>query len=248
MGQWPSPSAGRPASEDANMEPAESSTQPTSSLVRTLEAEDGTSAKRQKLMAGMPILHETDVDVNMDANKLVVLAAMPDDQGKWTQRVIYWDKKYYGAKSGTLFDTEKVYENLRMGVAELIQLQEARIKSLEIVYGKWLDDVKGTPEDPDAVRSRLVATHVNTYAREDVTRATPPIKESRIIVSQAATKTNAKGQHDCSLVRHDIRVAFFHAKESRRDHSSKGIGTTRNRLEMCESVVRNTRGEQVLEK
>ena len=31
-----------------------------------------------------------------------------------------------------------------------------------------------------------------------------------------------------------------------RDHSSKGIGTTRSRLEMCESVVRNTRGEQVL--
>ena len=66
-----------------------------------MEAEDNTSAKRQKLMAGMPILHETDVDVNMDAHRLVVLAAMPDDQGKWTQRVIDWDKKYYGAKSGT---------------------------------------------------------------------------------------------------------------------------------------------------
>ena len=48
----------------------------------------------------MPILHETDVDVNMDAHKLVVLAAMPDDQGQWTQRVIDWDKMYYGAKSG----------------------------------------------------------------------------------------------------------------------------------------------------
>ena len=140
-------------------------------MVRTLVAEDGTSAKRQKLMAGMPILHETDVDVNMDAHRLVVLAAMPDDQGKWTQRVIDWDKKYYGAKSGTLLDTQKVYEGRlrelanieKLEVAEPIQLQEARVKSLEIVYGKWLDDVKGTPEDPDAVRSRLVATQVNTY-------------------------------------------------------------------------------------
>ena len=95
-------------------------------------------------------------------------------------------------------------------------MQEARIKSLEIVYGKWLDDVKGTPEDPDAVRSRLVATQVNTYAREDVTQATPPIKASRITVSQAATNTNAKGQHGCLIARHDIRVAFFHAKGSAR--------------------------------
>ena len=46
---------------------------------------------------------------------------------------------------------------------------EARVKSLENVHGKWLDDVKGTLEDPDAVRSRLVATQVNTYSREDVT-------------------------------------------------------------------------------
>ena len=44
-------------------------------------------------MAGMPILHETDVDVNMDAHEFVDLAAMPDDQGKWTQRVINWNKK-----------------------------------------------------------------------------------------------------------------------------------------------------------
>ena len=59
----------------------------------------------------------------------------------------------------------------KLEVAEPIQLQEARVKSLENVYKKWLDDVKGTPEDPDAVRSRLVATQVNTYACEDVTQA-----------------------------------------------------------------------------
>ena len=67
-------------------------------------------------------------------------------------------------------------------------------------------------------------------------------------MSHAATKTNAKGQHDCLIGRHDIRVAFFTAKEKRasRDHPSKGIGTTRSWLEMCESVVRDKRGEQVL--
>ena len=106
-------------------------------------------------MAGMPILFETDVDVNMDAHNLVVLAAMPDDQGQWTQRVIDWDKKYNGANSGNLLDTQKVYEGRlrelanieKLEVAEPIQLQEARAQNLEIVCGKWLDNVKGTPED-----------------------------------------------------------------------------------------------------
>ena len=51
----PVPALGRPAPEDANMEAAESS------------AGQHTSAKRERLMAGMPILHETDVDVNVDS-------------------------------------------------------------------------------------------------------------------------------------------------------------------------------------
>ena len=196
-----------------------SAAQPTSSAVRTLGTEDDGSEKRQRFMAGMPILHEIDVDANVDAHKLVVLSAMPDDQEQWAQRVIDWDKKYYGAKSGTLLDPQKVYEgrlreraNIEKLVAEPIQLQEARAQSLDIVYGKWLDDAKRTPEYLDAVRSRLVATQVNTYVRQDVTQATPPIKAYRIIVSQAATETHAKGQHDCLSARHDIRVAFFHAK------------------------------------
>ena len=71
------PDAGRPVLEDANRKLQSAAGQPTSSVVRTLEAEDHTSAKRLRLMAGMPILHETDVDVNTDAHKLVVLAATP---------------------------------------------------------------------------------------------------------------------------------------------------------------------------
>ena len=123
-------------------------------------------------------------------------------------------------------------------VAEPIQLQEARAQNLEIVYGKWLDDAKGTPEDPDAVRSRLVATQVNTHAREDVTQATPPIKASRIIVSLQRKPMRREGQHDCLIGRHDIRVAFFHAKGSGRVviiHQRDW-----HHEELCEGMVRDT--------
>ena len=141
----PALAAGRPAPEDVNMGAADSSAaRPTSSAVRTLETEDDASAKRQRLMAGMP--STSDVDVNVDAHKMVVLAAMPDGQGQCAQRVIDWDKKYYGAKSGNLLDTQKVYEGRlrelakieKLEVAESIQLQEARAQNLEIVYGKWM--------------------------------------------------------------------------------------------------------------
>ena len=147
----------------------------TADEFRGSDVGDDASAKCQRFMAGMPILHETDVDVDVDAHEMVVLAAMPDGQGEWTQRFIDWDKKYYGAKSGTLFDTQKVYDS-RLSLRLLrswrwrVPLQQARAQSLEIVCGKWLDDAKGTPEDPDAVRSRLVATQVNTYVCEDVTQ------------------------------------------------------------------------------
>ena len=74
----PAPAAGGPASEDVDMGAAErSAAQLTSSAVRTVETGDDGSAKRQRLIACMPNLHETDVDVNVDANKMVVLAAMP---------------------------------------------------------------------------------------------------------------------------------------------------------------------------
>ena len=61
-----------------------------------------------------------------------------------------------------------------------------------------------------------MVANTDKHVREDVTQATPPIKASRLIVSQAATKTIAKGQHDCLIARQDIRVAFFHAKGSGR--------------------------------
>ena len=67
----PALAAGGLAPEDVNMEVAAES-----SAVRTLEAENDASAKRQKVLAGMPILHESDVDVTVDAHKMVVLSAI----------------------------------------------------------------------------------------------------------------------------------------------------------------------------
>ena len=132
----------------------------------------------------------------MDAHKIIVLAAMVDDREQWSQQVVEWDKKCYGTKSGSLLDTQKVHESLlrelanieKLEVAGRIPLHEARAQNLEIVHGKWLDDAEGTLDDPAAVRNKLVATQINTHARVDVTQA------SKISLSQAATKTNAKGK------------------------------------------------------
>ena len=239
---------GTASSADANAETsgqAAGGSAPSPSSGPALAAGGHSSAKRQEVLAAMPTLHESDVDVNVDACQTIVLAAMPDDREQWTQQGIDWDKKYCGAKSGNLLDTREVWEGQlrelgeKLEVAEPTPVQEARAQNLEIVYGKWLDDAKGTPEGPAAVRSRLVATQVNTYAREDVTQATPPIKASRIILSQAATKTNAKGQHDCLIGRRNLSCETQRAS---RDCSPKGIGAARYWLEMRESVVRGTGG------
>ena len=56
-------------------------------------------------------------------------------------KVVDWDKKWYKIKSGNLLSTQKVYEGRLKKLAEPIPLQEARAQNLEIVYGKWLDDV-----------------------------------------------------------------------------------------------------------
>ena len=49
--------------------------------------------------------------------------------------------------------TKELANTEKLVVAE-IMLQKARARGWEIVYVKWLDDAaRGTPEDPDAVRS-----------------------------------------------------------------------------------------------
>ncbi|CAK0856446.1 unnamed protein product [Prorocentrum cordatum] len=70
----------------------------------------------------------------------------------------------------------------------------------------------GIKLDPQkAVRARLVATEVNTYAREDATQSTPPVKVFRIIVALAASKQRADGSWSRLVAGHDVSVASFHA-------------------------------------
>ena len=95
-----------------------------------------------------------------------------------------------------------------------IALQKAKARGSEIVYVRWLDDAaRGTPEGPDAVRSRVGATRVNTYDREDVVQATLPFKASRIILSPAAARTDAKYQHSASGVGWRSMTAWYRQRE-----------------------------------
>ena len=157
--------------------------------------------------------------------KTIALAAGPEDRDGWTQQVVDRSKKRSGDKSGHLgheFDSQKVSEDRikelanieKLEVAE-ITLQEARTPRSEIVYVMRLDGAaRGTPEDPDAVRSRVDATQVDTCDREDVVQATLPIKASRIMFSSAATKPNAKDQHWSSSVGWRRMKAWYGRRET----------------------------------
>ena len=217
----PAPAAGGPALEDVNKDvtPESSAAQPASSAVRTLVAEDRSSAKRHKLLAC----------IQPFTNLTWTLMWMRTRRSSWRRCPTIVNSGLSGSLTWTRCIVEPRAEScltrrrcMRVGSGSLRTLRSWRwrnpfrcrrpeLQSLEIVYWKWLD-----PEDTQLrSRSRSVATQVHTYAREDVTQATPPIKACRIIV-QAATKTTSKGQHDCLIGRHDIRVAFFHAKGSGR--------------------------------
>ena len=91
---------------------------------------------------------------------------------------------------------------------------------------------RGTPEDPDAVRSRVDATQVNAYDREDTVQATLSIKASSIILRSAATKPNAKDQHWSSSVGWRSMKAWY----GRRETNQCGEGEIKNIL-LGESVV-----------
>ena len=76
------------------------------------------------------------------------------------------------------------------------------------------------------------ATQVNTYGREDVVLATQPIKASRIILSLAATKPNAKDQHWPPSVGWRSMKAWYGRRET-----SKCWGFEIKNILMGESVV-----------
>ena len=135
------------------------------------------------------------------------------------QVTINWEKNYYGAKSGDLLPHEKVLagrqkelDNIwKFKVKRDMTMRRAKELGLKFVRSIWLDDRKGNADDPEAVRSRLVATDVNTCVREDCAQSTPAIKAFRMIISVAATKADASGNRVRVLALYDISVAFFHA-------------------------------------
>eukprot|EP00971_Amphidinium_carterae_P070411 1392768-Amphidinium_carterae.1 len=73
-----------------------------------------------------------------------------------------------------------------------------------VVYSKWLDRRKD-----GEVRSRLVATEVNTHERPDLFAATPPLGLLRLLLSLAATGDRAQ---ENLLGIYDVSVAFFHSQ------------------------------------
>ena len=121
-------------------------------------------------------------------------------------RVAPIERTVYGTKGGLPLDPEKVRQGRQremdnvhaLGVKRGITMHEAMRMGLKLVHTKWLDDLKATAEDPDAVRSRLVATEINTYVREDVSQSTLSLLTTRLIVALAASKSGAAGSSAAS--------------------------------------------------
>ena len=74
---------------------------------------------------------------------------------------------------------------------------------------RWIDINKGDVKDPN-YRSRLVAKEINTYKRDDLFAATPPLEAMKMVMSIAAT--NNKGE---IIMINDVSRAFFHARVKR---------------------------------
>ena len=74
---------------------------------------------------------------------------------------------------------------------------------------RWIDINKGDNQSP-SYRSRLVAREINTYKRDDLIAATPPLEPLKLIVSMAAI-----GNNGAVIMVNDISRAFFHAKVAR---------------------------------
>ena len=74
---------------------------------------------------------------------------------------------------------------------------------------RWIDVNKGDTKEPN-YRSRLVAKEINTYKRDDLFAATPPLEALKMVLPMAAT--NNRGE---IVMVNDVSRAFFHAKVKR---------------------------------
>ena len=128
-------------------------------------------------------------------------------------------KRIFCATTGVDFDLAKVQHGRqrelhnieRFGVRTVITPSEAKQRGPQL---GWLGDTKAVDGDPTAVRWRLVATEINSDAREDVSQSAPPTKCSGLILSLASSSTGSSGQQDRLVARCEMMVAFFHALAS----------------------------------
>lgn len=74
---------------------------------------------------------------------------------------------------------------------------------------RWIDISKGDTERPN-FRSRLVAREINTYKRDDLFAATPPLEALKLLLSMAASGNTGE-----VIMINDVSRAFFHAKATR---------------------------------
>ena len=74
---------------------------------------------------------------------------------------------------------------------------------------RWVDVNKGDESQPN-YRSRLVAREINTYKRDDLFAATPPLEALKAILSMTATSNRGE-----IIMVNDISRAFFHAQAER---------------------------------
>ena len=140
-------------------------------------------------------------------------------------------KRIIGVKIGVGLDPVGVQQGRHweldnielLGVRTVITLSEARQCGFKLVYAKWQDDVKIVDGDPTAVRSSLLAAEIKSYAREDASQSTLPIKCSRLILSLALSRTALPGTM-CEWLRFTLPLRA-RSQWSRRE-ASKCCGNT----------------------
>ena len=120
--------------------------------------------------------------------------------------------------SGATLDPRKVQQARReeveyvrqMGLYTKVPIIECRRgKGKNPITVRWIDVNKGDASNPN-YRSRFVAREINTYKREDLFAAIPPLEAFKVIISFTATANNGE-----TVMVNDIRRAFFHAKAER---------------------------------
>ena len=83
---------------------------------------------------------------------------------------------------------------------------------------RWVDTNKGDSVHPE-YRSRLVAQEINTYKREDLFAATPPLEAKKMLISLAVTEgvgyRSGRKKEGMKLDFIDVRRAYFHARARR---------------------------------